>query len=446
MDCILDAEKDEKQVFESVTDDIEKALQYAQSLGATDAEIIYSMKRATIINFKTDIIETARCSTNTGYGVRAIINGAVGFSGTNVKSSLLDSVKNAVESAKVMDPDPYFKSLPEKADYKPIDGLFDEKIIRMTLEECIDKTMDMISSAKEVAGVEPTSGSFSRSISHLLVMNTNGVFAKKKGTGISGYIDVVAESNLGSESLATAYDYEVSRSKDIDFAKIGQNAGTLAKKSVKGAHIPTSKLPVIFHSFAFSDILENTFTLSIDADNVQKERSGLVGKLNQKIGSEDLSIIDDGTLPGGIGSGPFDDEGTPTQRTDVIQNGYLKSYLYDSYTAGKDNVKSTGNGYRNSYSSVPAVDISNLIVQFPQSDIVNETKHALYVHTVIGAHTANEISGDFSVEGRNAFIIENGEITMPVKSVMISGNIYDMLSKIDGAGLYARKVGNIVTP
>ncbi|MDV0446551.1 hypothetical protein MsAg5_03960 [Methanosarcinaceae archaeon Ag5] len=229
MDCILDAERDEEQVFGSVMDDIEKALALAQKLGAKDAEIIYSMKRATMINFKKDIIETARCSTNTGYGVRAVVNGAVGFSGTNVRSSLTDCVKNAVGSAKVMDPDPFFKSLPEKADYTPVAGLFDDRIIRMPLEECIDNTMEMISGAKAVSGVEPTSGSFSRSISHVLIMNTNGVFAKKKGTGMSGYIDVVAESGLGYENLATAYDYEVSRSKDIDFFKIGQTAADLSQ-------------------------------------------------------------------------------------------------------------------------------------------------------------------------------------------------------------------------
>ncbi|MDV0446550.1 Metalloprotease PmbA [Methanosarcinaceae archaeon Ag5] len=192
--------------------------------------------------------------------------------------------------------------------------------------------------------------------------------------------------------------------------------------------------------------MENTFALSIDADNVQKERSGLAGKLNEKIGTDDLSIIDDGTLAGGFASSPFDDEGTPTRRTNVIENGYLKSYLYDSYTAGKDNVKSTGNGYRNSYSSIPSVDISNLVVKYPQGDVVGDTKRGIYVHTVIGAHTANEISGDFSVEGRNAYWVEDGEIKAPIKSVMISGNIYDMLSKIDGAGPVIRKVGNIVTP
>ncbi|WNY26799.1 Metalloprotease PmbA [Methanolapillus ohkumae] len=441
-----DIEFEEKKMFEDAVSDIENALKYAEHIGADETEIIYAMKKATIINFKTDAIETARCSTNVGYGIRSVLNKAVGFSGTNIKSSLNDCVKSALESAKIMGPDPNFKNLPQSSKYTPVDGLYDERIIQMSIEDCIEKAMEMVAGAEDVKGIVPTSGSFSRSLSYVLIMNSNGVFAKKRGTGFSGYVDVITKEDAGSGDASTAYDYKVSRSKDIDFYKIGQNAGFLAQKSAKGVMIQPSKLPVIFHPFAFSDIIENTFASSIDADNVQKGRSGLIGKLQERIGTEELSIIDDGTLPGGIGSGSFDDEGTATQKTSVVENGILKSYLYDSYTAGKDGVKSTGNGFRNSYASVPTVDISNLIIQYPKSDILAETKNGIYIHTVIGAHTANEISGDFSVEGRNAFIIENGELKTPVKSIMISGNIFDVLSKIDGAGADVQKVGNIVTP
>jgi Predicted Zn-dependent proteases and their inactivated homologs len=429
-----------------ITDDIKAGIDSVLSLsekwGADEAEIVFSIGESTSIQFKKDIIETAKKNTNAGYGIRAVIGGAVGFAGTNVLSNLKDTLKTAIDSAKVMEADPHFKSFPKKEAYKSIDGLYDRKIEEMSLDECIGCAADMISGVKKIENVTPTSGGFSRSISYFLIMNTNGLIGEKRGTAISGFADVTTDS----DEVSTAYDYTVSRKKDIDFTVIGTNAAELAKKSLKGTTIGAEKMPVIFHPFSFADLIENTLEPSIDADNIQKERSMLAGRLGDELADSKLTVIDDGTLPGGIASGPFDDEGTPTQKTSVIENGILKSYLYDSYTAGKDGVKSTGNGYRYSYSSVPSVGLSNLIIKFPTSDIIAETKRGVYVNTIIGAHTANEISGDFSVEGRNAFLIENGELTKPIKSVMISGNIFEMLKNIDGAGTDVRNVGGIVTP
>ena len=432
-----------KVSIDEIKSGIEKALKLSEKLGAAEAEIVFSISESTSIQFKKDIIETAKQSTGAGYGVRAVVNGAVGFSGTNLMSDLEETVRTAVASAKVMEADPLFKSFPEKmCGYKDISGLFDQKIVEMSLDECIECASDMISGVKSIENMIPTSGGFSRSVSYFMIMNTNDLFAQRKGTAVSGFADVTTESG----DVSTAYDYDVSREKNIDFKIIGENAANLAKKSLKGITCGTEKMPVVFHPFSFADILENTLASSVDADNIQKDRSGLVGKLGDEIANPALSIIDDGTLAGGISSGAFDDEGTPTQKTSVIENGVLKSYLYDSYTAGKDGVKSTGNGYRYSYSSVPGVDLSNFIIQFPKSDVIAETKKGIYINTVIGAHTANEISGDFSVEGRNAFLIENGEITKPIKSVMISGNIFEMLQNIDGAGKDVRSVGGIITP
>jgi len=428
--------------IEEIRAGIEKVLAAAEKIGAEDAEIIFSLTESTSIQFKTDIIETAKQSSSAGYGVRAAVNGAVGFAGTNVLSDLENTLKTAVASAKIMDADPHFKGFPEKSVYQKVGGLCDEKIVEMSLDECIGCATEMISGVKTVENITPTSGGFSRAVSCFMILNTNGLSAQKEDTSISGFADVTTASG----EISTAYDYAVSRQKNVNFSAIGQNAAELAKKSLKGRTIGAEKMPVIFHPFSFADILENTLASSVDADNIQKERSGLIGRIGEEIADSELSVWDDGTLAGGISSGPFDDEGTPTQKTAVIENGVLKSYLYDSYTAGKDGVKSTGNGYRYSYSSAPSVDLSNFMIQFPQSDIIAETKKGIYINTVIGAHTANEISGDFSVEGRNAFLIENGEITAPVKSVMISGNIFDMLKKIDGAGKDVRSVGGIVTP
>lgn len=129
-----------------------------------------------------------------------------------------------------------------------------------------------------------------------------------------------------------------------------------------------------------------------------------------------------------------------------MKNGELSSFLYDCYAAGKEKKESTGNAVRASFTSTPSIGTRNLIIEHPVFDIIDETKDGVIVNTVIGAHTANPISGDFSVEARNSFLIKNGEISSPIKSMMISGNIFDVLKNIDGMGKDTRKVGNVITP
>jgi PmbA protein len=427
--------------IEEIKAGVDKVLSRSEKYGASDAEIVFAVNQFTTVQFKKDVIEAAKRSTTAGYGVRASVNGAVGFAGTNILPDLEGTLKSAIDAAKVMEKNASFAGFLPKNTFKQVAGLFDEKIVGMSLDECIECAADMILGVRDVKNMIPTSGGFSKNVSGFLIMNTNGLCAFKKGTAVSGFADVTTESG----DVSTAYDYEISRQKNINFKAVGKNAAQLAQKSLNGEKIGAEKLPIIFHPFSFADIIENTLAPSIDADNIQKGRSGLFGRLGEELAHPDLTIIDDGRLEGGIAGGPFDDEGTPTQKTNIIKNGVLDSFLYDSDTAGKDNVKSTGNGYRRSYAAAPAVDLSNLIIQFPASDIVLETKRGIYINTVIGAHTANAISGDFSVEGRNAFLIENGELK-PLKSVMISGNVFDMLKNIDGAGKDVRRVGGIVTP
>ena len=245
---------------------------------------------------------------------------------------------------------------------------------------------------------------------------------------------------------STAYDFAISRALDIDFFALGKNASELALKSSNGIKIEPQKTDVIFHPFAFSDILEEALAPAIDSDNVQKGRSGLIDKLGEELAVPELSIYDDGLVEAGIETSASDDEGVPSQRTTVIEKGVLKTYLYDTYTAGKAGVKSTGNGSRSSYMSPPAVGLRNFIVDYPQTDIIADTQSGVFINTVIGAHTANSISGDFSVEARNAFTIKDGVLDKPIKSLMISGNSFELLKNITGAGLDVGKVGGIITP
>ncbi len=419
----------------------EKALKASMRFGANEAEVYIMESQKTSVNIKKNLIEGAKENIAAGIGIRAIVNGAVGFASTNVMSLIDDTAKSAVSSAMAQEDDPDWKALPSNQKYPSVSGIMDKEIKDMQLDECISHAVEMIGGASTTPDIIVTSGSFSRSHGKRLIMNTNGVEVLEEGTGVSGFADVITSSG----ETSTAYDFAISRNNDIDFGAIGRNAAELAKRSQGTISIEPCRTEVIMHPFAISDLIENAFMPSIDADNVQKGRSSLTGKIGEAIANERLSIYDSGLLEGGIGTGIADEEGVASQHTTIINKGTFESYLYDTYTAGKDDVKSTGNASRNSYLSTPSVGSRNFVLDYPQSDLIADTDNGIYVNTVIGAHTANGISGDFSVEARNAFTIKNGSLGRPIKSLMISGNIFEILRNINGSGNDVRNVGGTIT-
>lgn len=419
-----------------------RALSFTTKAGADEAEIFCVKGRSISIDVHRDVIDLAKESRASGIGIRAIVNGAVGFSSSNDVERIEEACILAVKSAKVRGSDPMWSGLPQKKKPAHVTGIFDKKLTNIEIDSCIDFTSEMIKGAKSNHSVEPTSGHFSCGCATKLVLNSNGVEIEEKETSIQASIDTATKD----APISTASEFDMSRKLDIDFYKIGERASLLASRSQNGISTQTRDTVVLLEPLAFADILENTLVTSLNADNVQKGRSALIGKLDTVVAADELSIIDDGTLAAGLGTSSCDDEGTPSKKTEVVKNGVLSSFLYDCYTAGKEKRESTGNAVRSSYTSTPSVGIRNMIIEHPSFDVIGETKDGVIVNTVIGAHTANPISGDFSVEARNSFLVKDGEITSPIKSMMISGNIFELLRNIDGIGKDVRKVGNVITP
>ncbi|MEM2925287.1 MAG: TldD/PmbA family protein [Methanocellales archaeon] len=408
---------------------------------AEEIEIFYSSGRVITVETLKDEIESARESYIQGLGIRAVYKGAVGFSSTNDLSKIEETVESAVKCAKARKMDPNWKGFPPQAKYPIVQGTFDSKIAQLQLDSCVDYILQMIESAK-IEKAMPTSARLMCGSSAQFILNSNGLEIEEKSTIIQASIEAIARD----QTTSTGFEFDISRNLNLDFQAIGKNASMLALNSLNGMNVETGNLTVLLKPVAFADLLANVFLPAVFADNVQRGRSLLRDKIDLTIASENFTLIDDGLLEGGIGTAMSDDEGTPSQRTTIVERGILKGFLYDSYTAGRAGVKSTGNGVRGSYASVPSVGIRNIIVQIPGSEVIAETERGIIVNSIIGGHTSNPVSGDFSVEARNAFMVEKGEIAKPVKSAMISGNIFEALKQISGAGKDARKVGNIITP
>lgn len=422
--------------MKSIAEDaLKEALKYTDYV-----EVFIEEDRSMNVELKNDKIDFAKNEINMGLGIRVIIDNKMGFAYTSNLSKIDEIVKKAVDNSKANVVDEHFK-LAEVGKYPVIKGVYDSKFESFSVEDAIDFSQRLLDTSID-AGCEPTSGGFSTGKSTSLILNSNGVECGNIETGFGGFIAVNAERD-GEKS--TAYDSASSCfMSEVNPEKLATEVCTLANDSIGGKSIETSDMDVVLDYHAGIGLL-GTFISGFSADNVQRGRSMLADKLGEKMLSSNLSVYDDGTLEGGMNSSKCDGEGTPSQKTCLVDNGVINSFIYDLYTASKGNSLSTGNAGR-SYSSTPSITTSNIIVDFDEYIDLDDVKSGIWVTDVLGAHTANPITGDFSVEVNNAFIIENGELVAPVKKGMLSGNIFDVLSDVEALSNSVKQRGSIVLP
>jgi PmbA protein len=188
-------------------------------------------------------------------------------------------------------------------------------------------------------------------------------------------------------------------------------------------------VPIIFDPLVANSILEHIFE-GVNGDSVYRGASFLAGKLGEKIASENVTVIDDGTMVGGFGTSPFDGEGIPTRRTVVIENGVLKSYLLNTYTAKKLKLQTTANASRG-LAGTPGIGPGNYFLQpgsrTPQQ-MIAEVKEGLYVTEFLGMGV-NLVTGDYS-RGASGLWISGGELTFPVEEITVAGNLKNMFLNI----------------
>jgi PmbA protein len=233
--------------------------------------------------------------------------------------------------------------------------------------------------------------------------------------------------------------------------KVGKSAREHAIKGLKQTKIDTGDLPVVWDPLAFGFLLSTAIGDGTNAEGVQRKRSYLADRLGEKIGSEKLTIVDDPTVEWAVGSYAFDGEGTPAFAKPLVKKGVLKSYLHDSYTAGKDSVDSTGNSSRGgimwSFRRPPAISSSNLVVAEGDSslqEMLEETRKGVYLR--ITYDHPNLATGEFSGLMMESFKIDKGELGESIQQATIGIGLFELFSRIDMIGDESRDVFGVNTP
>ncbi len=405
-----------------------------------EAEVYLEKEEKIDVNIQNQRVDFAKETSSYGLGIRVIKDNKMGFAYTTDLSKLKKTVESAVFNAKCNEADPNFYFAPQSK-YPQVNDIYDHNIRHLEIEETVEFAKIMIQTSLEEE-CQPTSGGISAGCYNTIITNSEGINSKDNSTYFSGFISV---NIADGDGVSTAHESDASRFMDIDPEKISRDACQLARDSKGGKSIETADLNVLLDYDAAASLI---FTLAnaFNADNVQRGRSIYADKVGEQVLSPSLNIYDDGTLKKGLNSSESDGEGFPSQKTILIEEGVLKNFIYDLYTSRKSEVQSTGNGIRSSFADMPSVGFSNFIMDFNEQKDISEIKNGLVVKDLLGAHTANPISGDFSVEAMNAFKIEGGEIAYPIKKAMLSGNIFNAFTSAWAASSKTRQIGPFVLP
>jgi PmbA protein len=243
------------------------------------------------------------------------------------------------------------------------------------------------------------------------------------------------------------YWYTVARSaaKLEAPGEVGRKAAQRALRRLHARKVPTQKVPIIFDQQTARSLLSEVFE-AVSGDAVYRKASFLADQLGETVGSEKLTVIDDGTLPGLFGSSPFDDEGVPSRRTVVIEKGVLKSYLLNCYTARKLGLKTTGNASRGITGNAHCGHGNFYLEPGSQSpqELIASVKNGFFVTELIGSGV-NIVTGDYS-QGAFGLWIENGELAYPVSEVTIAGNLRQMLRGVEAVASDLEFRGSMASP
>lgn len=395
--------------------------------GAEEAEIYYFREVARKVEVQQWEVNTSKEGISFGYGIRAIKGKRMGFAFSNALTEEL--LERALKAAAIAEVD-RCNALPDRQEYGD-GGTFDDRIVELQPEEVVEAMPSLLEPCAREK-VQPTTGFVFWTAREVGVRNTHGLEGREEATFCLASLGTVVP---GKD--VTAYSYAASGAyRDLDLKAVGEEAATLAAKSVNPERIERMDTDVTLRPDAVTDLLENALVPAFSADNVQRGRSLLAGEVGKEIFAPGLTVVDDGALPGGLQSGRFDAEGVRAQRKVLVEKGVLKGFLFDAYTARKAGRESTGNAERTTYATLPKIAPTNFLIEGERG--VEET---FVVHGLIGAHTVNPITGDFSVETKNAFY--KGK---PVKKAILSGNVFELLRKVKGLGEDYKQTSAVRTP
>ena len=428
----------------------EGVVKRALAAGATDAECTIAEGDEFSANVRMREVESLKEAGSRGAGLRILIGRKTGSSYTSdfSEDGIALLLKSAIELAEVTTEDPH-AGLPDPDELGSVEGdlrLYSPDVETLETPLRIETARRAEAAALDADPriVNSEGASFDSHVGRHIFANSRGFSGDYRTSYCSVGVAPVAKDG---DSMERDHWYTLARG----FAglespeSVGRTAARRALRRLHPVKVETQRVPVVFEPTVARSLLDNLFD-AVHGMSVYRHESFLAGKLGEKVAADNVTVIDDGTLPGLFGASPFDDEGVPSRRTVVIERGVLKSYLLNTYAARKLGMKTTGNASRGLAGNA-GIGHGNFFVeagvQSPES-ILAGISNGFYVTELMG-FGVNIVTGDYS-RGAAGLWIRNGELAFAVSEVTIAGNLKEMLLGLEAIGSDLEFRGSMASP
>lgn len=419
-------------------ENLEELLQIALRGGGDFADIFIEETKAVSIFCEDNKIEKISSGTEVGAGIRVISGKEITYiatSDTSFKSLREATLKispltSRKKEAKKIALKPQVPATWQNIKRRPNEVSTNEKITKV---ELLNKTARSFGDK-----IKQVTVSYTDTNQAVTIANSEGTYIEDNRIRTRYFINVIAEKDgilqTGYEAPGGTVGFELFDQYPAE--EIARKATERALLMLDAPHAPTGKMTVVLSSEAGGTLIHEACGHGLEADFIMKGTSIYAGKVGEKVASDLITVIDDGTLRGRFGTFAFDDEGTPSQKTILIQNGILKGYMTDYYTAQMIGLKRSGNGRRESFRFKPQPRMTNTFIapgDMDPNEIINSVRNGLLVKRM-GGGEVNVTNGDFVFEVNEGYLIENGKIKHPVRGAILTGNGPRVLETIDMVG------------
>jgi PmbA protein len=431
-----------------ILDLLHYAIKQAETFGASDAEAYAATNNESEVFIENNDVKQAKSQSVSSIGIRVVLDGSIGFYSINdlAKSRIRDGAATAIKIARASPKDRH-NILPNRSKSKSLRGIYDRNAESFQTLDAATSAAEMLEAAKSYDNrVSVDSGNFSAQVTTHALANSNGIELKERASVFSWSIMGMAIENTDISS----FDYQVGGShyvKDIDVSNTASDFAETVVKSLGTEKIQDSfKGEMLLTPMAANEMIEEVIAYAINSDALQKKSSHFAGKIGKHVASDLLTVEDDATNVDGLNASSFDREGVSHRRNVVIEKGILKKFLYNTYTASKDGVRSTGNA-GGSTSSPPVVSTTNFLVKPMRSSVdtlISEIDKGILISRFSG--NVNPVNGDFSGVVKGGRLIMRGTIQHSVKEVMVAGNVFEALRRLNGISRERKVIYDSILP
>ncbi len=417
----------------------------ARQLGATDAEIYAQHSEEVSVSIEKHDLQIARSSCESAFGVRVLVGDRLGFASTNAPRDLAAACRDALALAKAAPGDPHNR-LPEPQDTPQIPDLLDETPGVFAAQDAVERAADMLRVAESIdRRLIVGDGAFSSARLARAIANTRGVAVSEAATLFSHHVLVTAKEDERVSSM----DFQSGasrRRRDIDVTPTVTLACQNALDSLGSAPGETFQGVVILSPSAVLDLVVAPLLFHANARNALRGLSRWRDDVGHAVASSALSMVDDGTVPGGVSSSAFDREGVPHAPLVLIDCGLFASFLHNAYSSSAFGEPNTGHG-AGAANTLPMIGPTNLSIApgtVRREDQVADTERGLLVGRFSG--NVDPISGDFSGVAKAAHLVRRGRRVTPVSGTLIAGNVFETLQAIIDVSSETQQIYGLTLP